>query len=145
MVPLNWSMWKNDGIFCRKNLWCQGMWNFEWYSAICYGFWIDMLWSWICMVQRVTMVLNWLKVMCWKYLDCMGYWFAEWGIGYGTTSSGHSIGGPTNGGYPNKPSWLKPISSLMIRGLIGKDPFGALARWGRGAAIHVVVVSDPCR
>ena len=33
----------------------------------------------------------------------------------------------------------------MIRALVGKGPFGALAHRGQGTAIHMEVVSAPCR
>ena len=42
----------------------------------------------------------------------------------------------TNGRGPNKPRRLTLVSALKTRALAGKGPFEALARGGRGTAIH---------
>jgi len=42
----------------------------------------------------------------------------------------------TNGRGPNKPRRLTLVSALKTRAVAGKGPFEALARGGRGTAIH---------
>ena len=65
--------------------------------------------------------------VCYGY-DEIGKVNGCWGrVGMAPSPQDIDIGGPTVCGHPNKPLWLTLSSSLMIRGLEGKDPFEALA------------------